>query len=112
MSAWSFLAGAIALEVAGTLCLRAASVGRKLWYLPVAIGYLASMACLTAALERGLGLGVAYGVWTACGVALTAIASKMIFKEALNWITSAGIMLIAAGVLLVEMGARHGAAGL
>lgn len=112
MSAWTFLAGAIVFEVAGTLCLRAASTGRKVWYFPVAIGYLASMACLTGGLDRGLGLGVAYGVWTACGVALTAIASKVIFKEALNWISSAGILLIAAGVLLVELGAQHGAAGI
>lgn len=104
---WSFLALAILLEVAATLALRAASAGRKTWFILVAIGYLGSFTFLTLALSEGLALGIAYGVWAATGVALTAVASRVLFDEPLTLLMSAGIALIAAGVLLVELGAHQ-----
>ena len=51
--------------------------------------------------------GVAYGIWAASGVALTAVASKALFKEPLTALMMGGIALIIAGVLLVELGALH-----
>ena len=57
--------------------------------------------------DEGLGLGVAYGIWAASGVALTAVASKALFKEPLTALMMGGIALIIAGVLLVELGALH-----
>ncbi|MCW2088227.1 UNVERIFIED_ORG: multidrug transporter EmrE-like cation transporter [Rhodococcus erythropolis] len=62
---------------------------------------------LTLALDAGLTIGVAYGIWTACGVALTAIASRILFREPLTRLMMVGIGLIAAGVLLIELGASH-----
>ena len=55
----------------------------------------------------GLGIGVAYGIWAASGVALTAVASKFLFKEPFTWVMALGIALIIGGVLLVELGAAH-----
>ncbi len=104
---WLFLALAVVLEVAGTLSLRMATAGRRGWYVLVAVGYLGAFASLTVSLAEGLGLGVAYGVWAASGVALTAVASRILFAEPLTWLMSAGIVLIAGGVLLVELGAAH-----
>ena len=104
---WLFLAMAIVLEVAGTLALRMAATGRKVWFIAVAIGYVGSFAALTATLSEGLGIGVAYGIWAAVGVALTAIASRFLFKEPLTRLMGMGIALIAGGVLLVELGASH-----
>ena len=52
-------------------------------------------------------LGVAYGVWSAGGVAVTAIASRLFFNEPLTRTMMAGIALIMAGVLLVEIGSAH-----
>lgn len=49
-------------------------------------------------------LSVAYGVWTAAGVALTAILGKYLFKEPFTWVMALGVALIMGGVLLVEMG--------
>lgn len=105
---WFFLAGAVIAEVAGTLSLRMGSTtGRKTWFAAVAIAYGAAFACLTLVLNEGLGLGVAYGIWAASGVALTAVASRVLFKEPLTALMGAGIVLIAAGVLVVELGASH-----
>lgn len=103
---WVFLAAAIVLEVSATLSLRAATHGSKLWYVPVGVGYVAAFTMLSLTLREGVPLGVAYGIWAAVGVALTAIASRIIFKEPLTWIMAIGIALIMGGVLLIEVGAN------
>ena len=41
------------------------------------------------------------------GVALTALISRVFFKEPLTWIMGLGIALIVGGVLLIEIGATH-----
>ena len=103
-----YLLAAIASEVTGTLSLKLASDGRGLrWYGVVITGYLAAFAMLTATLKAGLPLGVAYGIWSAGGVAVTAIASRLLFGEPLTRTMVAGIVLIMAGVLLVELGSAH-----
>ena len=103
-----YLLAAIASEVTGTLSLKLASDGRGLrWYGVVITGYLAAFAMLTATLKAGLPLGVAYGIWSAGGVAVTAIASRLLFGEPLTRTMVAGIALIMAGVLLVELGSAH-----
>ena len=104
MMAWLLVGAAIFSEVAGTLSLRMATHGSRRWYVAVGVGYVVAFTCLALALQAGLGLGVVYGVWVAVGVALTAVASKALFGEPLNWLMGAGIALIMGGVLLVEAG--------
>ncbi|GAB3946497.1 SMR family transporter [Kribbella albertanoniae] len=102
--AWIFLAAAIISEVGATLSLRMATVGRKAWYAGVGAGYVFAFVLISLALQRGMGIGVAYGVWAAAGVALTAVASKILFREPLTRLMGLGIASIMAGVLLVELG--------
>lgn len=104
-----YLIGAILCECAATLSLRMASQpgGSKKWYAGVLVGFVAAFAGLTLALSGGMALGVAYGIWAASGVALAAVASRILFKEPLTKVMGAGIGLIVAGVLLIELGAAH-----
>jgi small multidrug resistance pump len=106
---WLALACAILVEVIATLSLRASDGFRKRgWMIPVVLGYLASFYLLWVSLSLGMPVGVAYGVWTACGVALVAIIGRFLFSEPLTWLMGAGIALIVAGVLTIEMsGAVH-----
>ena len=101
---WVFLAGAILVEVASTLALRVAAAGRRRWYAVVVLGYAVSFGLLALALDAGMGIGVAYGVWTAVGVALTAVLSKLLFDEPLTRLMLLGITLIISGVVLLELG--------
>ena len=103
--AWLFLGVSILTEVAGTLSLRMAARGRRRWYAAVAVGYLVAFTCLSLVLAEGMALGVAYGIWSATGVALTALAGRVLFREPFTWVTAAGVALIAGGVLLIELGA-------
>lgn len=106
---WLALAAAIFVEVFATLSLRASDGFRKrAWIVPVVLGYAASFYLLWVSLSLGMPVGVAYGVWTACGVALVAIIARFVFSEPLTWVMGAGIALILAGVLTIEMsGAVH-----
>ena len=45
-------------------------------------GFLA-FTLLTLTLDQGMSLGVAYGIWAAAGVALTALGSRVFFKESI-----------------------------
>jgi small multidrug resistance pump len=106
---WWTLAAAIVIEVIATLSLRASNGFRKkAWIVPVSLGYLASFYLLWLSLSLGMPVGIAYGVWTACGVALVAVIARFLFAEPFNWTMATGIALIVAGVLTIEMaGAVH-----
>jgi small multidrug resistance pump len=102
---WALLVAAILSEVAATMSLKVASTGRPRWYAAVAAGYIAAFTMLALALDDGLALGVAYGIWAAAGVALTAALSKPLFDEPLTPTMLGGIGLIILGVLAIELGA-------
>ncbi|HET6651309.1 MAG TPA: SMR family transporter [Nocardioides sp.] len=111
MTKWLLLAAAIVTEVTASLSLRAA-IDHAVLYVVVVLGYVASFSCLAGVLRRGLPLGVAYGVWGALGVALTAVLSVRLFGEAITPVMWFGMALVVAGVVLVELGShsarRHG----
>ncbi len=102
--AYLYLAAAIVMELSATLSLKAATRGRRAWYVVVVVGYLGAFVLLALTLDAGLGLGVAYGIWSAVGVALTAVASYAFFDEPFTPLMAAGIALIVGGVLLIELG--------
>lgn len=102
--AWVLLAVAIVSEVGATISLKPATDGKKVFFVPVVLGYLVAFSLLAVALTLGLPIGVAYGIWAATGVALTAILGRVLFREPLTALMLTGIALIIAGVFLVELG--------
>ncbi len=106
MSKWTMLAVAIVSEVVGTLSLRAA-LDHRAWFALVAIGYLVAFALLGAVLAAGMPVGVAYGIWSASGVVLTAVLAALVFRDPLTEQIGIGIAAVIGGVLLVELGSQH-----
>ena len=106
MARWSLLAAAVLSEVAASLSLKAA-LENPAWYALVVTGYLTAFTLLAAVLRRGTPVGVAYGVWAALGVTLTALGAAVVFGERLTWTMLAGIVLVVAGVLCVELGSSR-----
>jgi small multidrug resistance pump len=100
---WLYLAGAIGSEVTGTLALRAATDDGG-WIALVVAGYVVAFVLLSAVLREGMAIGVAYGIWAATGVSVTAIMAAILFDEPLTWVMGLGFAVIVAGVLLVELG--------
>nr|WP_315502132.1 multidrug efflux SMR transporter [Actinomyces oris] len=104
--AWPALGGAIISEVSATLALRQA-FNQPGFYVMVVIGYALAFILLSLTLKAGMPIGVAYGLWGALGVALTAVLSMLVFGEPITVLVALGIALIMAGVLLVEVGAQR-----
>ncbi|MCQ1987106.1 multidrug efflux SMR transporter [Arthrobacter sp. zg-Y844] len=102
---WLLLSAAILAEVTASLSLKGALEHAGL-YAVVAAGYLGSFILLAGVLRTGMALGVAYGVWGASGVALTAIGSLVFFGEPLTLLMGIGIAVVIAGVLCVELGSQ------
>ncbi|MFG3343298.1 DMT family transporter [Glycomyces sp. NPDC048151] len=109
MRKWLLLAGAIASEVTASLSLKAAIAHPWLYVLVVA-GFLSAFTFLSLVLKSGMPLGVAYGVWGAMGVVLTAVFGAVLYGEPLTAVMGAGIALIIAGVFTIEIGAERAAA--
>lgn len=103
---WLFLMGAIIAEVTATLALKGALDSPAL-YILVGLGYAAAFVFLSLTLRVGMPLGIAYGIWGAAGVALTAVLSLVFFAEPLTPVMITGIVFIMAGVILVEVGNRE-----
>lgn len=108
-SPWPLLAAAIVSEVTGSVSLKAA-IDRPVLYVVVVAGFVTAFALLAGVLRRGLPLGVAYGVWSACGVALTAVMSSVVYGEPFTGLKVAGLGLVIGGVVLVEVGSHPGRA--
>lgn len=100
-----FLGCAIVSEVVATLSLK--GVVEVPWLVAMVVaGYGASFYFLALTLRNGKGIGVAYGIWGACGVVLTACASWLFFGETITPLMAVGFALIAVGVAVVELGAE------
>ncbi len=103
---WLLLGAAIVSEVAAALALQAA-VDVPGGYALVVAGYLTAIWFLTRVLKAGMAVGVAYGIWGASGVALTAVGATVLFGQPLTGLMILGLVLIVAGVLLVELGSQR-----
>lgn len=105
MRRWTLLVAAVACEVTATLSLKAA-LDQSWLYVVVVAGYLGAFLLLAAVLKTGMPVGVAYGIWAALGVALTAVLSALVLGELLTPVMGLGLALIIVGILLVELGSH------
>lgn len=103
-----FLALAIATEVTATVSLKLSEGFTKpAPSIVVVIGYGAAFFFLSQALKRGMAIGVAYGIWSAVGVAAIAAIGVLFLGERLTLIQVGGIGLVILGVLALELGGAH-----
>ncbi|MGV9615203.1 DMT family transporter [Nocardia xishanensis] len=102
------LAMAIASEVTATVSLKLSDGFTKLVpSIVVVIGYGSAFFFLSQALKRGMSIGVAYGIWSAVGVAAIAVIGVLFLNERLTLIQIGGIALVILGVLALELGGAH-----
>ncbi|MGV8882191.1 MAG: DMT family transporter [Rhodoglobus sp.] len=104
-----FLALAIIGEVIATSFLKLTTGEKAVWwaYPIVGAGYIFAFAMLAQSLGRGVPLGIAYAIWAGVGVVAVAIISWLAFKETLTLTQILGMVLVGAGVVLLEVGGKH-----
>ncbi|MFL2502920.1 MAG: DMT family transporter [Luminiphilus sp.] len=97
-----FLLMAVALEVCGTILLPVSqNFTRPVPTLTLIGCYAASFYCLTFALKT-LPIAVVYATWSGLGIFLITLLGYFVFEQALDWRAIAGLLLIVAGVVLVN----------
>jgi len=106
MSPYLPLGLAIVLEVVGTSLLqRSEQFSRLMPTIGMALCYLTSFYLLSVSL-KSLPLGVAYAIWSACGVALVAVIGLVVFGQRLDLPAVLGLALIVAGVVVINVFSR------
>lgn len=108
MVGYLFLGGAILCEVFATTMMKISNGFTQLWpSIGCAVGYIICFYLLSKALVI-VNLSVGYAVWAAVGIVLTAIIAVIAFGEHLTWPAVLGMVLIIAGVVLVNLfGSAH-----
>ena len=100
---WLFLALAIVSEVIATSALKASAgftrVGPSAL---VVIGYGIAFYMLAQTLKT-IPMGVAYAVWSGAGIVLITLVGYFFFKQRLDLPALAGIALILAGVVVMQV---------
>ncbi len=100
---WLYLGTAIVAEVIGTSFLKSSEgFTRVLPSLVVIVSYAAAFYLLSLTLKT-LPVGIAYAVWSGVGVALIAAIGAVVFGQTLDLAGIAGIALIVAGVIVINV---------
>jgi small multidrug resistance pump len=98
-----YLAIAIVAEVIGTSALKAAEgFTRPLPSLVVIAGYGVAFYFLSLSLKT-IPVGIAYAIWSGAGVALITLIGWIVFKQRLDAPALAGLALIVAGVVVIQV---------
>ena len=101
------LAFAIVAEVAATTAMKYSDgFSRPAPLLITAVGYLVSFVLLAQAL-KSMSIGTAYAIWSGVGTACVAGLGLVLFGEGLGLAKVAGIVLIIAGVVVLNLGGAH-----
>ena len=99
MGGWSYLAGAIALEICGTFLLKLSDgFARVQWGLTSILCYAACFVALAPAL-RTIPVGVAYAVWSGVGIVAAALIGLVAFGERLGAMQLGCIALVLIGAV-------------
>ena len=107
---WVLLLGAVTTEVAGTASLRLSEgFTRPVFAVGVLAGYAVSIVLFARVLDRGIGLGLAYGTLTATGLLAATALSALAFGEPVSGTQLVGLGLLGAGLLALQLPRRTGA---
>ena len=94
---------AILSEVMATTALKYSSGFTKpIPSVVVAVGYGISFYLLSIAL-KSLPIGITYAIWSGVGLVFTVIVGMTLWKETMDWARVIGILLILAGIILLNV---------
>ncbi|RPK53019.1 Multidrug transporter EmrE [Streptomyces sp. ADI92-24] len=104
---YGLLSAAIAAEVAGTTAMKYSEGFTRLWpSLITVVGYLLAFSLLAQTLKT-MSMGTAYAIWAGIGTAAVAVIGMLFMGESGNLVKVAGIVLVIAGVVVLNLGGAH-----
>ena len=103
MREYLYLGAAIATEVAGTTALKFSDgFENPLPTAVVVVGYVGSFYLLSLVLQE-LPVGLVYATWSAVGIVAAALVGVVLFDESVDAAALAGMALIVAGVVVLNL---------
>jgi small multidrug resistance pump len=103
---YAYLAISIIAEVVATSALKASEGFARLWpSATVVIGYAISFYFLSLTLKV-LPVGIVYAIWSGVGIVLISAIGWVLYGQKLDAAALAGMCLIVAGVLIVNLLSR------
>ncbi|MDA8455800.1 SMR family transporter [Acidovorax sp. GBBC 3334] len=103
------LAIAIVAEVIATTAMKSAQgFTRPLPSLIVVVGYAIAFWCLSLTLKT-LPTGIAYAIWSGAGIVLISLVGWAVHRQTLDLAAIAGMGLIIAGVLVINVFSKSAA---
>jgi small multidrug resistance pump len=107
MTGWLYLTIAICAEIIATTAIRSSNGFTVLLPSLVTVaGYGIAFAAFAQAL-KSLDLGIAYAIWAGVGTATVAVIGMLIFGEPGSLSKSLGLLMIVAGVVLLNLQGAH-----
>lgn len=101
-----FLVLAIIFEVAWAILLKYTEGFTRLWPTVATITtYLAALYFLNLTV-RTMPVGIAYAIWAGTGMVLIALLGVVVLKQHLDLPAIIGLLLIVAGVLVLNLGSK------
>ena len=102
---WLALAGAIVLEIAGTVSMKLShGFTRTAPSIMLFVFYAVSFGLMTVAVKR-IDMSVSYAIWSGVGTATIALIGVFWFRESLTAVQVVSIVMIIAGVVGLRAGA-------
>ncbi|MFY9996365.1 MAG: EmrE family multidrug efflux SMR transporter [Leclercia sp.] len=109
MKHYFFLAGAIVAEVIGTTSMKYSEGFTRLWpSLATIVCYCIAFWLLSQTLST-IPTGIAYAIWSGAGIVLISLAGWLISGQKLDLPAIAGMILICAGVLVINIFSKSSA---
>lgn len=106
MTAYYYLAIAICAEVIATVSMKAVKgLSTPLPLVLVIAGYGIAFFMLTLVV-RSIPVGIAYAIWAGMGIVMVSIAALFIYGQRLDVPAMAGMGLIVAGVVVIQLFSR------
>lgn len=99
MSAWLYLAAAIALEVAATFLLKLSDGFEKAHWGVASIAFYSACFWVLAPALKTIPVGVAYAIWAGVGIAAAALIGLFAFGERLGPVQLACMAMIVVGAV-------------
>jgi small multidrug resistance pump len=100
---YAFLFTAIVLEVIGTSALKASEQFTRLLPILIMIACYGTSFFFLSLVLRTLPVGIAYAIWSGLGIVLISVVGVFWFKQSLDLPAIAGLGLIVAGVVVVNL---------
>ena len=108
MKNWIFLCVAIIAEVIATSALKSSEgFSKPIASVIVVLGFIIAFYCLSLTLKT-IPVGIAYAIWSGVGIVLITLVGIFVFKQTPDLPTIIGMVLIIAGVVIINVFSKTG----